>query len=74
MKYEKVFIKDLTLLGRPGNRYIIVDNDPFNFLLSTQNGVQIRSWYGDTNDRALQDLIPYLGDLRLYKDVRIGLK
>lgn len=39
MKYEKVFIKDLTLLGRPGNKYIVIDNDPFNFLLSTENGV-----------------------------------
>lgn len=34
MKYEKVLIKDLTLLGRPPNKYIVVDNDPFNFLLS----------------------------------------
>ncbi|CAD8200283.1 unnamed protein product [Paramecium octaurelia] len=73
MKYEKVLIKDLTLLGRPPNKYIIVDNDPFNFLLSPQNGIQIRSWHGEPGDHALQDLQPFLGDLRLYKDVRIGL-
>lgn len=34
MKYEKVFIKDLSLLGRPVNKMIIVDNDPFNFILA----------------------------------------
>ncbi|CAD8117848.1 unnamed protein product [Paramecium sonneborni] len=73
MKYEKVLIKDLTLLGRPANKYIVVDNDPFNFLLSPQNGIQIRSWYGEQGDHALLDLLPFLGDLRLYKDVRIGL-
>ncbi|CAD8113769.1 unnamed protein product [Paramecium sonneborni] len=74
MKYQKVLVKDLTLVGRPTNKYIVVDNDPFNFLLSPQNGIQIKSWYGEQGDHALQDLQPFLEDLRLYKDVRIGLK
>ena len=65
-------IKDLELVGRPLAKTVIVDNVAFNFQRQPQNGIEIRSWYEDTTDTALQELTPILknitkhasGDLR----------
>lgn len=54
------YIKDLTKLGRDIKRVIIVDNVAENFQLQPDNGIYIRSWVGDTNDRALKELMPIL--------------
>lgn len=40
---------------------IIVDNMPQNFRLQKENGILIKTFYGeDTNDKALLELIPIL--------------
>lgn len=48
--------KDLSLLGRDLSKTIIVDNLAENFLLQRNNGICIRSWYGDLSDKALVSL------------------
>jgi Dullard-like phosphatase family protein len=46
-------VKDLSKVGRSLNRMIMVDNLPENFILQPENGVYIKSWMGDENDRCL---------------------
>ena len=74
------FVKDLTRIGRPLDKIIIVDNMPQNFRLQKENGIIIKAFWGeDIYDSALFDLIPILvniakegGDVRKslvkYKD------
>jgi len=51
-----VYIKDLSKLGRDLRKTIIVDNMPSNFQLQPDNGIFIKSWVGDVNDRVLVDM------------------
>ena len=74
------FVKDLTRIGRPLDKIIIVDNMPQNFRLQKENGIIIKAFWGeDIYDTALLDLYPILvniakegGDVRKslvkYKD------
>jgi CTD small phosphatase-like protein 2 len=69
------FVKDLTRIGRPLDSIIIVDNMPQNFRLQKENGINIKSFWGDNSeDKALYDLIPILISIANEKiDVREGL-
>ncbi|CAD8049660.1 unnamed protein product [Paramecium sonneborni] len=69
-----VMLKDLSTLGRPLSKIIIVDNNHYNFVLQPHNGIKIKSWVGDDKDRALVELMQYLVKLMKYEDIRIGLK
>ena len=54
-------MKDLSLLGRDVRRTIIVDNIAENFkYLHPFNGIHIKSWYDDMEDRELDVLLPFL--------------
>ena len=70
------FVKDLSKLGRNLDRTIIIDNMPQNFRLQKENGIYIKSFWGeDNNDVALFDLIPILKNIAISgDDVRTGLK
>ena len=69
------FVKDLTRIGRPLDKIIIIDNMPQNFRLQKENGIMIKPFWGeDKYDTALFDLIPIL--INIAKDggdVRKGL-
>ena len=69
------FVKDLTRLGRPLDKVIIVDNMPQNFRLQKENGINIRAFWGeDRNDTALIELMPILMKIAMEGgDVRKGL-
>ena len=66
------FVKDLTRIGRPLDKIIIIDDMPQNFKLQKENGIIIRPFWGeDNNDSVLYNLVPILksianegGDLR----------
>ena len=70
---DNEFVKDLTRIGRPLDKIIIVDNMPQNFRLQKENGINIRSFWGeDIYDTALNNLSPILvkiakegGDIRI---------
>jgi CTD small phosphatase-like protein 2 len=49
-------VKDLSRVGRELSRVLLVDNLEKNFRLQPENGIHVRSWYGDPNDRILEDL------------------
>ena len=71
----KDFVKDLTRIGRPLDCIIIIDNTPQNFRLQKNNGIAIKSFWGeDKNDNALRDLTPILVNIaKTETDVRKGL-
>lgn len=55
---------------------IIIDNMPVSFKEDVNNGIQIKSWYGDPRDIELLKLLPLLEGLKNVADVRlvIGLR
>ena len=73
--YKNDFVKDLTNIGRPLNSIIIIDNMPQHFRLNKENGIYIKSFWGDNSeDTALYDLIPILINIaKENRDVREGL-
>ena len=66
------FVKELSKIGRPLDRIIIIDNMPQNFSFNKENGIYIKSFWGEENDdKALIDLIPILVNIaRSGKDAR----
>ncbi|KAL3837754.1 hypothetical protein ACJIZ3_022345 [Penstemon smallii] len=65
-------VKDLSCLSKNFNRIVIVDNNPFSFLLQPLNGIPcIPFSAGQPHDEQLLDVIlPLLKHLSLQKDVR----
>lgn len=61
--YQGNFIKNLSQLGRPLQDSIIIDNSPASYIFHPQHSVPISSWFSDTHDNELLDLLPLLEDL-----------
>ena len=70
------YVKDITRIGRPIDKIIIVDNMPQNFRLQKENGINIKPFWGDDPyDTTLNDLIPILVNIaKEGGDVRDGLR
>ena len=68
-------LKDLSILNGDLKKTIIIDNIPENFTKQRANGIYIKSWYDDTKDTALKELISVLKDMAKAKpeDVRVYL-
>lgn len=58
--YQGSYIKDLSLLGRPMQDVIIVDNSPNAYHFHPENAVPILSWYDDPDDKCLFEMLPLL--------------
>ena len=71
-----IVVKDLSKIGRPLDKTIIVDNIADNFILQKDNGIFIKSWYDDPKDTELRDLVPLLKQIAELKvnDVRKSLR
>lgn len=65
-----LYIKDLRRINRELKDVIIVDNSPISYAFTIDNGIPIKSWFSDKNDRELPRLIPLLRFLAGVKDVR----
>jgi len=63
------YVKDLSHLGRPLKDCIIVDNSPYSYQFQVQNSIPIISWYSDTSDQQLHELISFLETLLVVDDV-----
>ena len=50
------FVKDISRIGRDMKRIIIVDNMEQNFRLNKKNGIKIKAFYGEKNDKVLYEL------------------
>lgn len=70
-KYRE-HVKDLSLIGRDLHRTVIIDNNPFSFLLQPLNGIPCVSFTGAHSDdnQLLQVLLPLLKHLAIQEDVR----
>lgn len=71
-----VFVKDLSRIGRDLSKVIIVDNVADNFKLQSANGIYMKSWFEDMNDRCLEETGNLLKDIANCKipDVRVSLR
>lgn len=56
-------VKDLSWLGRDLRKVIIVDNIAENFKLQNQNGLNIKTWTGEVNDKELLYLKEILSNI-----------
>ena len=70
------FVKDLSRIGRPLDKIIIVDNRPQNFRLQKENGICIKSFFGeDKYDMNLINLKNILINIAQEGgDLRIGIQ
>lgn len=76
---NKTLIKDLSYMGRPLERTIILDTDASHFQLQPTNGILLTPWKGskgDATSKELVSLIPFLEALAIkgVKDVRPVIK
>ncbi|KAJ3200257.1 hypothetical protein HK099_002762 [Clydaea vesicula] len=67
------YVKDLSQLGRELKSSIIIDNSPASYVFHPTNAIPISSWFSDTNDTELFDLIPFLEDLKMVENVMMVL-
>lgn len=61
--YQGNFIKNLSQVGRPLSDSIIIDNSPASYIFHPQHSIPISSWFSDTHDNELIDLLPFLEDM-----------
>ncbi|KAG7230652.1 hypothetical protein INR49_025369 [Caranx melampygus] len=68
------YIKDLSLLGRDLTKTVVLDKAPHTYPYHLMNTIPIKSWSGESEDRELQKLIPYMEKLSAAEDFREVLK
>ena len=72
--HYNIYIKDLLKIDKDLSKIVILDDNITSFSLQTENGIPIKSWYGNKQDIELFKLIPLLKKLSNYKDVRKEIK
>ncbi|CAI4045951.1 hypothetical protein N7582_003691 [Saccharomyces uvarum] len=70
--YEGNYIKNLSQIGRPLSEIIILDNSPASYIFHPQHAIPISSWFSDTHDNELLDIIPLLEDLSVKTSLDVG--
>lgn len=63
------YVKDLTHLGRPMAHTLIIDNSPFSYLFQPTHAVPCTSWFSDSSDLQLFELLPFLDRIAECDDV-----
>lgn len=54
------YIKDLSTLNRDLSKVIMLDNDPDSYKLQPENGIVIKSWSGDADDKEMYKFETFL--------------
>ena len=69
-------MQDISLLGRNLKTTLIIDNLSSNFRLQTDNGIAIKSWFGNGKDNVLEKLELLLIKIvsECHDDLRKGIK
>ncbi|XP_029286438.1 CTD small phosphatase-like protein 2-B isoform X2 [Cottoperca gobio] len=68
------YIKDLGALGRDLAKTVVLDNAPHTYPYHLMNTIPIKSWSGESEDRELQKLVPYMEKMSAAEDFRDVLK
>ncbi|KAM8874545.1 CTD small phosphatase-like protein 3 [Spinachia spinachia] len=68
------YIKDLSILGRDLGQTVVLDNAPHTYPYHLMNTIPIKSWSGQSEDRELLKLVPYMEKLSAAEDFREELK
>ena len=70
------FVKDISRIGRDMKKIIIIDNMEQNFRLNKKNGIKIKAFYGDQNDKVLYELSKILVLIvkQGYEDLTVALQ
>ncbi len=74
MEVYGIQCKMLEKINEDLKRTVIVDNIKESFYLNQENGIEIKSWYGDKDDKELIKLGKVLDALAEMADVRVGIK
>jgi len=64
------YVKDMSLLGRPMTKLILVDNSPVTYAFQPENALPCTSWISDTSDDELNDILSILNAIKNVADVR----
>ena len=71
---DGVEVKDLTKIGKPLNKVLLVDNQGSSGFYQPENTIIIKSWYGDINDHTLlEELEPVLKEASSESNLLIGV-
>jgi len=68
------FVKDMSILGRPPEIAMILDNSATSYMFQPEQAIPIESWFDDPEDRMLLQLLPILDELAECDNVVEGLK
>lgn len=63
------YVKDLSMLGRRLADVIIIDNSPASYMFQPGNAVPVTSWFDNSYDTELIDMLPFLEELATVDDV-----
>jgi mitochondrial import inner membrane translocase subunit TIM50 len=66
------FVKDLSVLNRDLSTVIMVDINPESYKLQPENGIAIKSWTGDENDKEMFRFETFLEEFFLLTQVMGG--
>ena len=73
--HDNHFVKDISRIGRPLDKILIVDNMPQNYKLQKENGIMIKPFWGEDNDDttllSLGNILNKIADN--FNDVRKGI-
>ena len=67
---DKKYIKDLNTLNENLKNVILLDNNPNSYRYNKCNGLPIKTWHSEANDKELIKIIPFLTFLATVDDVR----
>ncbi|CCE65848.1 hypothetical protein TPHA_0N00670 [Tetrapisispora phaffii CBS 4417] len=70
--YEGNYVKNLSQIGRPLGDIIILDNSPASYIFHPQHAIPISSWFSDSHDSELLNIIPLLEDLSKKSVLDVG--
>jgi len=58
-----IYVKDMSIMGRPIESVFIIDNSPHAYSLQPENAFPCTSWFDDYGDNELLEFIPVLQDI-----------
>ena len=67
---DRKYIKDLNILNQNLKNVILLDNNPNSYRYNKCNGLPIKTWHSEQNDKELIKIIPFLTFLSTVEDVR----